>query len=798
MTNNTNPKRMPLVAVRNIVIFPNVIAPLFIGREVSSNAINFAISAGIAPNSSGGQVVVLTQMNSNNDEVEPRNLYNIGTLCNIAHISKVPNSNEQKIILDPIKRVRVTEFEKDSEHKMFFVEYVDLEDETSENGPTEKEKLDATVLRTVLSKTINEYIAINGKLPQDVLSLMFQVETIDIFTDIACSIAPASTQEKQNLLAEPNIIKRLDVLQDIFIREIHVLNYESVIQNKIKSSITKYQKESYLREQIGVLKKELDGLDETGGGTDIERYEKLTKELPLTPEALAKAKDEIKKLGTISQFSSEGSIVKGYLDTLFGLPWGKFSKEELDISEAVKILDEQHFGMKKVKDRILEYISVQKRIEKPKGAILCLYGPPGVGKTSLVKSIAKAMGREYVKISLGGMRDEAEIRGHRKTYIGAFPGKIIAALKKAGTLNPVILLDEIDKISDSYKGDPAAALLEVLDPEQNKNFQDNYLEFNVDLSNIIFVATANGLNISYPLLDRMDVINLSGYTETEKLQIAKNYLLSKALESTGLKQEEIKIEEGVFLNIIRFYTKEAGVRSLERQINVLLRKVLKKILEEGGAPITVTTENLKEYLGVEKYDFEKQNSEDMIGVTTGLAYTEAGGDILMIEAVKVKDGKGEIKTTGKLGDVMKESMQTAFSYVQSHAADYGVDPQELINHNIHIHVPEGATPKDGPSAGVAIATSIISLFTGKKVSRSVAMTGEITLRGKVLPIGGLKEKLMSAVRSNIKTVLIPAENEKDLEDVPSEIKAQLKIIPISNAKEAMPIALVKLHIPPFE
>ncbi len=780
MSKKNELKKLPLVAIRNIIVFPNVITPLFIGREFSGNAVNNALE-------NNAQIVVVTQVNPNTDEIEPVNLYHVGTLCNIAHVSKVADSNEQKIILDPVRKIRIIEVEKSSDKTMFLAEFEHLDDDIM----TEKNRLDASILRSVLTKTVNEYVAMNGKLPQDILSLMFQVETIDVFTDIACSIAPMPAREKQNLLEETSIVKRLEALQDVFIKEINVLNYEHSIQGKLKASLSKYQKEAYLKEQISILKKELDSID-GNGGTDVDKYDKLSKDLPLSPEARTKVKEEIKKLGTISSLSSEGSIIKAYLDNVFALPWGKFSNAEVTMKQAKEILDGDHFGMEKVKDRILEYISVQKRLEKPKGAILCLHGAPGVGKTSLVKSIAKAMGREYAKISLGGMRDEAEIRGHRKTYIGAFAGKIIAALKKAGSSNPVILLDEIDKISDSYKGDPASALLEVLDPEQNKTFQDNYLEFGFDLSNVIFVATANSLNISYPLLDRMDVITLSGYTETEKMQIAKKYLFPKALEATGIKPEEVAVEEPVFLHLIRHYTKEAGVRSLERQINILLRKVLKKILEEGemNLPITLAESDVKEYLGVPRYDFEKQNKEDLIGVTTGLAYTEAGGDILMIEAVKVKEGKGEVKITGKLGDVMKESVQTAFSYVQSHAEAYGIDVAELLKHNIHVHFPEGATPKDGPSAGIAIATSIISLFSGKKVSRDVAMTGEITLRGKVLPIGGLKEKLMSAVRSKISTVLIPEENKKDLEDVPAEIKEKLKIIPVGKMRDVAPIAIL--------
>jgi ATP-dependent Lon protease len=782
MAKNDTQKKMPVVAVRNIVVFPHVITPLFVGREASINAVNFA-------SKNQTQVIVLTQQNNLTDEIDPKNLYSIGTICNIAHISRIASSEEQKVILDPIKKVKVFNVEKDIDARIFFAEYEVMEEEKL----ISKAKVDLGILRSVLSKTINEFTALNGKLPQEIISLMFQVETIDVFVEIACSIAPVnSVKERQELLEENNLAKKLETLQEIFVREISVLNYENQIQSKIKASLGKYQKEAYLKEQMSVLKKELDSIDENGG-SDVEKYEKLLKEKKISKEAEAKIKEEIKKLGTISNFSSEGSIIKAYLDTALNLPWGKFSEEKLDIKNALNVLSSEHYGMDKVKDRILEYICVQKRLEKPKGAILCLHGAPGVGKTSLVKSIAKAMGREYAKISLGGMRDEAEIRGHRKTYIGAFVGKVISAIKKSGTMNPVILLDEIDKISDSYKGDPASALLEVLDPEQNKSFQDNYLEFSFDISNVVFVATANSLNISYPLLDRMDIINLSGYTETEKLQIAEKYISSKAFEATGLKPEEVKIEDGVFLDIIRHYTKEAGVRSLERQISILYRKVLKKVLEGGDdieKPVVVTRDDLKSYLGIKRYDFEAKNEENIVGVTTGLAYTEAGGDILMIEAVKVAGGKGEVKTTGKLGDVMKESMQAAFSYVQSHAHLYGIEASDLANHTIHIHVPEGATPKDGPSAGITIATSIISLFSNKPVNRDVAMTGEITLRGKVLPIGGLKEKLMSAVRSNIKTVLIPSENARDLDEIPVEIKEKLTIHTVSNASEVMGHAIV--------
>lgn len=793
---NSEKVKLPLIAVRSTVIFPNVIVPLFIGREVSSNAVNFACSIKTSAlkekvsvkDEEQAKVIVVSQINADDDRIEENNLYQVGTLCNIVHINKVSSSTEQKILIDPIKRVKILSLVKDQEKNIFFAEAEEYHDLPQPR--ISRAQMDTTVLKTVLTKTINEYISLNGKLPQDLLSLMFQVQTIDIFTDIACALAPRPVKEKQALLEERNIIKRLERLQNIFIEEVQTLTYQSEIEAKVKAAFTKYQKESYLREQMNILRKEMEGLDENGG-TDSEKYERLAKQLSLSDEARSKVKDEIKKLISISHYSSEGSIIKAYLDTVFSLPWSKFSEEEITIKNASEILDENHFGMQKVKDRILEYISVQARVGKPKGAILCLYGPPGVGKTSLVQSIAKAMGRKYAKISLGGMRDEAEIRGHRKTYIGAYPGKIISAIKKVGSSNPVILLDEIDKISDSYKGDPASALLEVLDPEQNKIFQDNYLEFGFDLSNIVFIATANSLNISYPLLDRMDIINLSGYTESEKLNIASKYLFKKALLDSGLQENEVQIQENVFLDIIRYYTREAGVRSLERQIARLLRKALKSILEgEVSVPVVISSENLKNFLGVKRYEFEKQNSEDMIGITTGLAYTEAGGDILLIEATRIMEGKGEIKATGKLGDVMKESVQAALSYVQSHASDYSLDPSEIMKYNIHLHIPEGATPKDGPSAGIAIATSIISLFTQKKVKKTVAMTGEITLRGNVLPIGGLKEKLMSAVRSNIRTVLIPYDNIKDLEEIPEEIKEKLDIISIKHAHEAMKVALV--------
>lgn len=776
---------IPLVAVRNIVIFPNIIFPLFIGRELSVNAVNEAVQEKT-------KILIVTQQNSATEIIKPDNLYTVGVLANVVHVSKI-NDTEMKVIIDATSRVRVTEmYFKDS---IAYASYEEMPD--AEYDASDPEIL---ALQKLITKTIAEYSSSLSKTHQETLANVPQIDNLSIFADIVASSVPASISEKQKILEITNFKDKLRLIYKLYLREYEVLSYENNIQTKVRANLTKYQKEHYIKEQMSVLKKELDVID-GGDSSDSQKYEKLLKKTKLSKDAKERVTEEIKRLAGLSSYSSEISIVKTYLDTVFALPWNGGNKIDVNLKKAREILDGDHYGMEKVKERILEYIGVQSRLKNPKGAILCLYGPPGVGKTSLVQSIAKAMGRGYAKIALGGMRDEAEIRGHRKTYIGAFPGRIIQAIKRAGTSNPVILLDEIDKISDSYKGDPAAALLEVLDPEQNKVFYDNYLEFGYDLSEVMFIATANSLNsVSYPLLDRMDTIKLSGYTESEKLHIARDYLFPKSLELSGLVADEISISDDAYLDIIRYYVRESGVRSLEREVSKTARKVLKRILEsesdkDAKSPdekkISITSENLKDYLGIRRYDFSHKNTSNMVGISTGLAYTDAGGDILMIEAVKVGEGKGEIKSTGKLGEVMKESMQTALSYIQSHSDALGVHLPDILKSTIHVHVPEGATPKDGPSAGIAIATALVSLFSGVPVNREVAMTGEITLRGQVLPIGGLKEKLMSAVRSDIKTVIVPKENEKDLEEIPDEIKSALTIVLVSDVEEVLKVALAK-------
>ena len=772
---------LPVVAVRNTVVFPNVVCPLIIGRKQSLNAIESSIIQ-------KSNILVVSQLDGENIDIVLDNLYKVGTVSSIIHSSK--QGSDMKVIVDAKSRFEVERFEILTEPRQIVYAYgrmlPSVLDEFEATSPQ------ALALHSIIFNLLAEYNKLFDKTKDSFSSIsnIPQMEDTIAFSDIVCSFLRIKIAEKQSILQETSLTKRLEMIADCIKREIQIGEYEQKMQEKVRANLNKYQKEHFLKEQIGAYKQELNSLDGKTDGSDADKYKKKFEKVPLTKEAKEKVNEEISRLEGLSSYSSETSNIKSYLDTVLELPWGKKSKNKIDTQKATEVLNKGHYGLDKVKESIIEYISVQSRVQKNTGAILCFAGPAGVGKTSLVKSIADAMGREYYKIALGGMRDEGEIRGHRKTYVGAFPGRIIQALKRAKTCNPVILLDEIDKISDSYKGDPAAALLEVLDPEQNKSFQDNYLEFGINLSDVIFIATANNLNgVSYPLLDRMDVIRLSGYTEVEKLHIANEHLFAKAKKAVGLKDEEIEILDGVFLKIIRHYTREAGVRSLEREISRLLRKVLKKLLEEKLEKISISEEDLKSYLGIERYDFERQNEKDEIGVVTGLAYTEAGGDILMIEAVKVSEGKGEIKTTGKLGEVMKESMQTALSYVQSNCGDLGISLSEMLKHTVHIHVPDGATPKDGPSAGVAITLALYSLFSQKAVKKDIAMTGEVSLRGKVLPIGGLKEKLMSAVRSRISTVLIPLENKKDLEDIPQEILEKLEIIPISDVKEALKLAI---------
>ena len=775
MENKIGIQTASVVAIRDIVTFPNTIVPLYIGRIQSVNAINTAFK-------DGQPVVIVTQKKAINEEITIDNLYQYGALANIVHIAKT-GKVEMKIIVDVHTRVRIHEFHNDETKKLITAEFT-----KEKTNPIDDEE--AKLLVRALKNTFGEYVKTSNIIPIDIVATVTQIEESEIYTDIISSTMPIKIAEKMDILQELDFTTRVTKIAKVYANEIKLSELENKIQGKVRHNLSKNQQEHYLREQIDVLQKELNatsGKDSDG----VEKYEKMLKTLKAPKEIKEKISEEIAHLKSLSSYSSENSIVKTYLDWMFALPWSSFSKSKISAKKAGEILNKHHYGLDKIKERIFEYIAVYSRIEKPKGQILCLYGPPGVGKTSIVASIAEAMGKKYAKVSLGGMRDEAEIRGHRKTYIGAYPGKIIGAIKKAGTMNPVILLDEIDKISDSYKGDPASALLEVLDPEQNKTFQDNYLEVDFDLSNVTFIATANSLNISQPLLDRMELVNVSGYTELEKVQIAKEYIIPETLKEVGIKKDEMQLSDTAILSLINHYTRESGVRNLKQNIFKLGRKALVRILKEEVKKCEITPENLKDYLGVAKYEHGEKEDGITVGITTGLAYTSAGGDILSIESIKIAGGKGEIKFTGKLGDVMKESMQIAFAYLKSHAEFYGIAIEDLQKNDVHIHVPEGATPKDGPSAGVTIVTSLVSLFKNIPVKNNIAMTGEINLQGKVLPIGGLKEKLMSAVRSGIDEVFIPAKNEKDLEDVPSEIKEKLKIHPVKHVSEIIELALNK-------
>jgi len=767
------PNTVPVIAVRDIVTFPNTIVPLYVGRTQSVNAINYAFKE-------GQSVIIVTQKKAHIEDVTIDNLYHYGVLANIVHVAKTGKS-EMKVIVDIHTRVKIEKFIINENSSMLVAE---IKQEKTNPIPEQ----DAQLLVRALKNTFAEYVKASNVIPIDIVATVAQIEDPEVYVDIVSSTLPVKIPEKIEILQELDFTTRVTKITKIYNNEIKLAQLENKIQGKVRQNLTKNQQEHYLREQIDVLQKELNSV--SGKDTDgVEKYEKLLKKLRAPKEVKEKVQEEVSRLKSLSSYSSENSIIKTYLDWIFALPWGKYSHGKINTKKAIDILNKHHYGLDKIKERILEYIAVYSRVEKPKGQILCLYGPPGVGKTSIVASIAEAMGKKYARISLGGMRDEAEIRGHRKTYIGAFPGKIISAIKKAGTMNPVILLDEIDKISDSYKGDPASALLEVLDPEQNKTFQDNYLEVDFDLSNITFITTANSLNISQPLLDRMELVNVSGYTELEKMQIAKNYIIPEALYEIGLKREEMQIDDNALLAIINNYTSESGVRNLKQNIFKLARKVLVKILKEEEKAFIITKEGIAKYLGVEKYEHGEREEGLTPGITTGLAYTTDGGDILSIEAIKIANGKGEIKFTGKLGDVMKESMQIAHVYLKSHADFYGISIEDLQKNDIHVHVPEGATPKDGPSAGVTIVTSLVSLFRNVPVKNNIAMTGEITLQGKVLPIGGLKEKLMSAVRSGITEVFIPQKNVKDLEDVPQEIKEKLQIYPVKHVSEIIPLAL---------
>jgi ATP-dependent Lon protease len=758
-----------VLPLRDIVVFPHMIVPLFVGREKSVRALEDVMK-------DDKQILLVTQKNAAQDDPTPADIYSVGTVGTVLQLLKLPDGTV-KVLVEGGQRARILKF---SDNPAFFEAHAEMIAERS--GETKEVE---ALARTVVSQ-FEQYIKLNKKIPPEVLVSINQIEDPSKLADTVASHLQLKIAEKQELLEADWVGDRLERVYAYMEGEIGVLQVEKRIRSRVKRQMEKTQREYYLNEQLKAIQKELgEGED---GRDELSEIEERIKKTRLSKEAREKAQAELKKLRSMSPMSAEATVVRNYLDWMLSIPWKKPTKIKRDIKLAEKVLNADHYGLEKVKERILEYLAVQQRMKKVKGPILCLVGPPGVGKTSLGKSVAKATGRNFVRMSLGGVRDEAEIRGHRRTYIGSMPGKVIQGMKKAKSSNPLFLLDEVDKLGADWRGDPSSALLEVLDPEQNSTFQDHYLEVDYDLSDIMFVTTANTLRMPQPLMDRMEVIRLPGYTEDEKVEIAQRHLLPKQVKEHGLKKGEWSISEDALRDIIRYYTREAGVRNLEREIANLARKSIKEILMKNLKKIVISRRNLEKFAGVRRFRFGEAELEDMVGVTTGLAWTEVGGEILSIEAVTVP-GKGKITATGKLGDVMKESVQAAESYVKSRATDYGIKPTLFEKKDIHVHVPEGATPKDGPSAGVAMVTSIVSVLTGVPIKRELAMTGEITLRGRVLPIGGLKEKLLAALRAGIKTVLIPSENEKDLAEIPDNVKKGLTIVPVKNVDEVLDRAL---------
>jgi ATP-dependent Lon protease len=765
-------QKLPLLPLRDIVVFPGMIVPLFVGRDKSVVALEKAMAA-------DKEIFLLAQLDPAEDDPDQDDLYDIGVMATIMQMLKLPDGTV-RVLVEGKGRAKLTGLEDLGD------DYV----EATVDPFDEKEMAGAEVtalMRSVVDQFEN-YSKLNKKMPAETAVQLGEIETAHALADAVAANISLKVSDKQSLLTESNPQRRLEMVFAFMEGELGVLQVEKKIRGRVKRQMEKTQREYYLNEQMKAIQREL-GNEDGDGNDELTEIQTRIETAKLSKEAKGKAQAELKKLRGMAPMSAEATVVRNYLDTLLGLPWGKKSKLKRDIAKAQDVLDADHFALEKVKDRIVEYLAVQARTNKLKGPILCLVGPPGVGKTSLGRSIAKACGREFIRQSLGGMRDEAEIRGHRRTYIGSMPGKIASNLRKAGTMNPLILLDEIDKIGQDFRGDPASALLEVLDPEQNSKFNDHYLEIDIDLSDVMFVTTANSMNLPQPLLDRMEIIRLEGYTEDEKLEIAKHHLLEKQVIAHGLKSDEFSLSDDALRDIIRYYTREAGVRTLEREIAKLARKVLRKILEGSVKNIAITADNLSDFLGVRKYRHGIGEEENQIGTVTGLAWTEVGGELLTIEAVTVP-GKGQIRATGKLGEVMGESIQAALSYVKARAPSYGIKPSIFARKDVHIHLPEGAVPKDGPSAGVGMVTAIVSTLTGVQVRKDVAMTGEVTLRGRVLPIGGLKEKLLAALRGGIKTVLIPQENEKDLAEIPENIKTGLKIIPVSHVDQVLACALV--------
>ncbi len=762
--------QLPLLPLRDVVVFPHMVIPLFVGRPKSIKALETAMEG-------GKHIMLVAQKAAAKDEPTSKDLYEIGCVANILQMLKLPDGTV-KVLVEGIQRARTLSV--DEEETQFTSEVMPLEPDDG-NSP------ESEALRRAIVAQFDQYVKLNKKIPPEILTSLSGIDEAGRLADTIAAHLPLKLEQKQNILEMFPVIERLEHLLAQLESEIDILQVEKRIRGRVKRQMEKSQREYYLNEQVKAIRKELGEGEE---GADLEELEKRIKAAHLPKEAKKKADAELKKLKLMSPMSAEATVVRNYIDTLVGLPWRKKSKVNNDLSNAEKVLDEDHFGLEKVKERILEYLAVQQRVEKVKAPILCLVGPPGVGKTSLGQSIARATNRKFVRMALGGVRDEAEIRGHRRTYIGSMPGKILQSLSKVAVRNPLFLLDEVDKMGMDFRGDPSSALLEVLDPEQNHTFSDHYVEVDFDLSDVMFVATSNSLNIPAPLLDRMEVIRLSGYTEDEKVNIAQRYLLPKQKKNNGLKEGEIDLAEAAIRDIIRYYTREAGVRSLEREISKICRKVVKMLLlkKVDGTSIKVDAGNLDNFLGVRKFDFGLAMKENQIGQVTGLAWTEVGGDLLTIEAA-LMPGKGNIIRTGSLGDVMKESVEAARSVVRSRARRLGVTDEQFEKKDIHIHVPEGATPKDGPSAGIAMTTALVSVLTGIPVRANVAMTGEITLRGEVLPIGGLKEKLLAAHRGGIKLVLIPEENVKDLAEIPDTVKNALEIVPVRWIDKVLELAL---------
>ena len=762
----------PILPLRDIVVFPHMIVPLFVGRDKSVAALEAAMAA-------DKEIFLVTQINPSEDDPTREDLYEVGVTATVLQLLKLPDGTV-RVLVEGKTRGRLDEVEEAENYLTATI--IGIEDQPA--GGTEVEAL----MRSIIEQFEN-YAKLNRKLSNETAAQLSEIDAPSQLSDAVAANIQVKVADKQALLVETDPARRLEMAMALMEGELGVLQVEKKIKSRVKRQMEKTQREYYLNEQLKAIQRELGNEGEEDGDEIAELTQKIAT-LKLSKEARSKATTELKKLKSMAPMSAEATVVRNYLDVLLGLPWGKKSKLKKDIAAAQAVLDEDHYALEKVKDRIVEYLAVQARTNKLKGPILCLVGPPGVGKTSLGQSIAKACGREFVRQSLGGVRDEAEIRGHRRTYIGSLPGKIVTNLKKAGTANPLFLLDEIDKLGQDFRGDPASALLEVLDPEQNAKFNDHYLEIDIDLSDIMFVCTANTLNLPQPLLDRMEIIRLEGYTEDEKVEIAERHLIGKQIAAHGLKDGEFTLTTQGLRALIQRYTREAGVRTLEREIAKLCRKALRRILEKQADSVTITPDNLADFAGVQKYRHGLSETEHQIGAVTGLAWTEVGGELLTIESVTVA-GKGTAKLTGKLGDVMKESIETAFSFVKARAPSYGIKPSLFSRKDIHIHLPEGAVPKDGPSAGIGIVTSIVSTMTGVPIRREIAMTGEVTLRGRVLPIGGLKEKLLAAMRGGIETVLIPAENEKDLVEIPQNIRDALKIIPVSHVDEVLRLALVE-------